>query len=113
MKRATVTISDQLEPALAAYLKDQEVAPSLTRLLQTALGEFLSARGYGASKRAPRAAASPRTAARPTATRQPQSGATAPPDEPRDSDGPKAPDEPNAPNEPRAPNEEETDAVLL
>ena len=51
MKRATITISDKLEPALAAYLKDQEITPNLTRLFQTALEEFLSVRGYSGSKK--------------------------------------------------------------
>jgi hypothetical protein len=109
MKRATITISDQLEPALEAYLKDQEVAPSLTRLLQTALGEFLAARGYGGTKKAPRAAALLRTDARPT---------SAPPEprptpEPAPTRQPSAAHRPVLSDEPVPPDEEETDAVLL
>ena len=46
MRRATITVTDDLEPALDAYLRDQEVKPSLTRLLQTALREFLASHGY-------------------------------------------------------------------
>ncbi len=46
MKRATITVTDDLEPALEAFLRDQEIKPSLTRLLQIALREFLMSRGY-------------------------------------------------------------------
>jgi hypothetical protein len=46
MKRASITVTDDLEPALDAYLRDQEVKPSLTRLMQTALREFLTSHGY-------------------------------------------------------------------
>lgn len=46
MKRATITVTDDLEPALDAYLRDQEIKPSLTRILQSALQEFLMSRGY-------------------------------------------------------------------
>ena len=46
MKRASITVTDDLEPALDAYLRGQEVKPSLTRLLQTALREFLTRHGY-------------------------------------------------------------------
>jgi len=114
MKRATITISDQLEPALEAYLKDQEVAPSLTRLLQTALGEFLAARGYGGTKKAPRAGGALRTAARPAST---------PPPEPRPTPEPVPTHQPSAaqvevawpvrPDEPVRADEDETDTALL
>ena len=49
MKRATVTITDELEPVLDEYLRSQDVAPALTALVQAALSEFLSRRGYGAA----------------------------------------------------------------
>ena len=46
MKRVTVRVSDELEESLEHYLQDQEVAPSLTALLQAALKEYLAKRGY-------------------------------------------------------------------
>lgn len=51
MRRATVTIPDDLEAALEHYLDSQDPAPSLTAILQTALARFLreqklEARGY-------------------------------------------------------------------
>lgn len=46
MKRATITISDELEPALDAYLTRQDVAPALTALVHAALTEFLGKRGF-------------------------------------------------------------------
>ena len=109
MKRATITISDQLEPALEAYLKDQEVAPSLTRLLQTALGEFLAARGYGGSKKPPRAGGALRTAARSASTKPPEPPRPTPESQP-------SPQTPAAEVEgawPEPPDEDETDTALL
>ena len=41
MRRATITIPDDLEADLEAYLADQEVPPSLAAIAQTALREFL------------------------------------------------------------------------
>ena len=46
MKRATITLNDELERAVDAYLRDQEARPSLTVVLQTALRQYLSERGY-------------------------------------------------------------------
>ena len=46
MKRVTVSVSDELEESLEHYFQDQEVAPSLTALLQAALKEYLAERGY-------------------------------------------------------------------
>jgi hypothetical protein len=111
MKRATITISDQLEPALEAYLKDQEVAPSLTRLLQTALGEFLAARGYGRTKKAPRAGGAPRTAARPASTPLSEPRLTPEQLTPQPSPQPRAGEVEGAWPEP--PDEDETDTALL
>jgi len=45
MKRATITIQDDLETVLDSYVKSQEVPPTLTALVQAALGEFLARRG--------------------------------------------------------------------
>jgi len=46
MRRATVTISDEIEANLAAYIRQQEVSPPLTAIVQAALREFLSRRGF-------------------------------------------------------------------
>ena len=51
MKRATVTISDELEASLDAYMGQQEVSPSLTAVVQTALREYLARRGFDQSTR--------------------------------------------------------------
>lgn len=46
MKRATVTIPDDLADALESYARDQEARPTLTVIVQSALRQFLSHRGY-------------------------------------------------------------------
>jgi len=46
MKRATVTIGAELETALNAYVSHQEIPPTFTSLVQTALREYLARRGY-------------------------------------------------------------------
>ena len=46
MKRATITISDELEASLDAYLCQQEVTPALTAVVQAALREYLARRGF-------------------------------------------------------------------
>ncbi|GIW50921.1 MAG: hypothetical protein KatS3mg081_0276 [Gemmatimonadales bacterium] len=53
MRRATVTIPDDIAPALEAYLADQRPVPSLTSVVHDALAAFLAERGYlpGAAKR--------------------------------------------------------------
>jgi hypothetical protein len=48
MKRATITIKDDLETVLDSYVKSQEVPPTLTAIVQTALGEYLARRGAAA-----------------------------------------------------------------
>ncbi len=45
MKRATITLTDELEAELEAYRGGQEVPPSLTSLVQVALRSFLAERG--------------------------------------------------------------------
>jgi hypothetical protein len=52
MKRATITMTDELEQAVAAYQQDQEVPPALTAVAQAALREYLAERGYLSSRRA-------------------------------------------------------------
>jgi hypothetical protein len=49
MRRATVTIPDGLEKALDSYARDLEFPPSLAAVMQAALKEYLSRRGYPAS----------------------------------------------------------------
>lgn len=44
MRRATVTISDELEASLDAFLGQQESVPPLTAVVQAALREYLAAR---------------------------------------------------------------------
>ena len=46
MRRATVTISEELDASLNAYMNRQEVTPALTAVVQTALREYLARRGY-------------------------------------------------------------------
>ena len=46
MKRATVTIPDDLEKAVDSYVRAQEAPPPLTAVVQAALREYLSERGY-------------------------------------------------------------------
>jgi len=46
MKRATVTIPDDLVRALGSFARAQEVRPPLTAVVQAALRQYLSARGH-------------------------------------------------------------------
>ena len=46
MKRATITLPDELEEALEAYRRSQDVPLPLTALTQAALREYLEKRGY-------------------------------------------------------------------
>jgi len=46
MKRATITLPDDIEQVLAAYLDEQEVPLALTAVVQTALRDYLAERGY-------------------------------------------------------------------
>ena len=48
MRRATITLDDQLEAALEAYGKRQEVPPVSTSVVQAALHEYLARRGVAA-----------------------------------------------------------------
>jgi hypothetical protein len=41
MRRATITIPDDLEADLTSYFKTQDVAPSLTGVVEIALRKFL------------------------------------------------------------------------
>jgi Arc/MetJ-type ribon-helix-helix transcriptional regulator len=46
MKRATVTLPDDLEKAVDSYVRCQEAPPPLTAVVQAALREYLAERGY-------------------------------------------------------------------
>jgi hypothetical protein len=46
MKRATVTLPDDLAEALESYTRAQNVPPALTAVVQTALREYLRERGF-------------------------------------------------------------------
>lgn len=46
MKRATVTIPDDLAKAVDRYVKAQEAPPPLTAVVQAALRHYLGDRGY-------------------------------------------------------------------
>lgn len=48
MRRATVTIEPEIDKALQEYLRRQEVPPTLTTVMQVALKEFLTRRGFSA-----------------------------------------------------------------
>ena len=50
MRRATVTIPDDLEKVLESYRRDAEFSPSLAALMQAALREYLRQRGYVAGQ---------------------------------------------------------------
>lgn len=46
MKRATITITDELERAIERYRRNLEVSPSLASVMQSALKVYLEERGY-------------------------------------------------------------------
>jgi len=46
MKRATITVPDDLEAPIEAFSRDQDIAPPFTSIVQAALREYLTARGY-------------------------------------------------------------------
>ena len=46
MKRATITFPDDLAEAVEDYVRAQETPPALTKLMQTALREYLRERGF-------------------------------------------------------------------
>jgi len=46
MKRATVTIPDDLAKAVDSYIRAQEARPPLTAIVQAALRQYLAERGY-------------------------------------------------------------------
>lgn len=54
MKRATITLPDDLEDALKEYLNSQDVPLPLTAVAQAALREYLAKRGFLSSSPAQR-----------------------------------------------------------
>jgi hypothetical protein len=46
MKRATMTLPDDLAEAVDDYVRTQEAPPALTAVMQAALREFLRKRGF-------------------------------------------------------------------
>jgi hypothetical protein len=46
MRRATVTIPDDLAKAVESYAQAQEARPALTAVVQAALRQYLTQRGY-------------------------------------------------------------------
>jgi hypothetical protein len=46
MKRATVTLPDDLDKAMERYVRAQEAPPPLTTIVQAALREYLAERGF-------------------------------------------------------------------
>jgi hypothetical protein len=51
MKRATMSLPDDLAEAVDNYRQAQEAPPSLTAVVQTALREYLRQRGFLADRR--------------------------------------------------------------
>jgi hypothetical protein len=46
MKRATVTLPDDLAEAVESYTRTQNIPPALTAVVQAALREYLRERGF-------------------------------------------------------------------
>lgn len=51
MKRATLTLPDDLAEAMDNYLQAQEAPPALTAVVQAALREYLGERGFLRTRR--------------------------------------------------------------
>jgi hypothetical protein len=64
VKRATISIPDELATSLDAYLSAQETRPTLTVVVQAALQEYLALRGFGTPTRALRITPAPRGSGR-------------------------------------------------
>jgi hypothetical protein len=46
MRRATITLSDDIAEAVDEYLRAQEAPPALTTVVQAAMRQYLSERGF-------------------------------------------------------------------
>ena len=51
MRRATITLTQEIDEALEAFRHDQDVPVALTAVAQAALREYLAERGYLPRKR--------------------------------------------------------------
>lgn len=51
MKRATITVPEDLEGPIETYRLDQDMPPAFTAVVQAALRGYLAARGYVAPAR--------------------------------------------------------------
>jgi hypothetical protein len=51
MKRATITLPDDLADAVDNYLEGQDAPPALTTLMQAALRDYLRERGFLRARR--------------------------------------------------------------
>jgi hypothetical protein len=60
MRRATITIDNEMGRALDAYVSDQEAKPALTAVVNAALRAFLTERGYLRARRTLRITPAPR-----------------------------------------------------
>ena len=64
MKRATMTLPDDLAEAVEEYVQAQEAPPALTSVMQAALREYLQQRGFLRKYRALRITPAPRGSGR-------------------------------------------------
>jgi metal-responsive CopG/Arc/MetJ family transcriptional regulator len=64
MKRATITIPDDLAAAVDRYVQAQEAPPALTSVVQTALRVYLTERGYLRARKRPHITPAPRGSGR-------------------------------------------------
>jgi len=64
MKRATMTLPDDLTEALDNYIQAQEAPPSLTTVVQAALRQYLEERGFLRARRPLQISASSRGSGR-------------------------------------------------
>lgn len=64
MKRATVTLPDDLAQAVERYVQAQDAPPPLTSVVQTALRVYLTERGYLRAGRPLRVRPAPRGSGR-------------------------------------------------
>jgi hypothetical protein len=51
LRRATLTISDEIEANLNAYIREREGSSTLAAIVQAALREFLARRGFAVGAR--------------------------------------------------------------
>jgi hypothetical protein len=64
MKRATMTLPDDLAEAMESYQQAQEAPPSLTTVVQAALRQYLGERGFLRTRHALRITPAPKGSGR-------------------------------------------------